>query len=53
MNLKMLRILYEEWNAPEIQSQLENLENIKYTITKQSIHLQKFKSLEISERMDF
>ncbi len=47
--IMLFRIIPDEWDSPEITSQLDNFENIKYAMTKQSIHIQKFKNLEICE----
>lgn len=30
-----------EWQAPSVKNQLDDLENIRYVLTKQSIHIQK------------
>jgi len=35
------RISVSEWQTPEIEKKLGELENIKYVLTKQSIHIKK------------
>jgi len=42
LDLFFRKIFYPEWQTPETRRELENLENVKYTLTKQSIHIQKF-----------
>jgi len=39
------RLSYQEWQTPEVKNKLDALENIQYTLTKQSIHIQKIQSI--------
>jgi len=40
------KIYFQEWQAPESRRKLDELKNIKYVLTKQSIHIQKILPIE-------
>jgi len=43
------KLFYQEWQTPEANRKLEELQNIKgvsYVLTKRLIHIQKFQSVE-------
>jgi len=37
------KLLYQEWQTTEVKNKLDDLRNIQYTLTKQSIHIQKIR----------
>jgi len=40
------KLFYPEWHSPEVRCQLHELGNIKYSLTKQSIHISKIQPID-------
>jgi len=41
LDLFFRKLFYSEWQTPETNHKLENLENVAYALTKQSLHIQR------------
>jgi len=48
-DLFFIKLDYSEWQVPDIKRKLDDLKDINYTLTRQSLHIQKIPSIIQSE----